>query len=101
MKNDLLLQDSVQTIYEVAARFREPLYSTQVPMILQQMQAKGIITREELLQLDKYIPGTFRYAVNAMHITPDELQPMLESRNIQYADFLPRFALAIAQNFIC
>lgn len=69
-------------------------------LALEQMMSKGTVQAEELRgQLGERLPGSFRIAAEAMGVTTAELGKMLEQGQVVAADFLPKFAVALRNNY--
>lgn len=67
---------------------------------IQQMMSKGTVSAEELRgQLGERLPGAFNVAARAMGVTTQELGKMLEQGEIVAADFLPKLARALSEEY--
>lgn len=71
-----------------------------VILALSQMMSKGTVQAEELRgQLGERLPGAFNIAAKAMGVTTEELGKMLEKGQVVAADFLPKFANALKNEY--
>lgn len=67
---------------------------------LEQMMSKGKVSSEELrLQMAEALPGATAIAAKAMGVTTAEFNKMLETGQIISADFIPKFAEAVQNEF--
>ncbi len=67
---------------------------------IQQMMSKGTVQAEELRgQLGERLPGAFNIAARSMGVTTEALGKMLEAGTVVSADFLPKFAAQLHQEF--
>lgn len=69
-------------------------------LALSQMASKGKVQAEELRgQLGERIPGALKIAADAMNVTQEELNKMLEDGKVYAEDFLPKFAKELKKTF--
>lgn len=69
-------------------------------LALSQMMSKGKVQAEELRgQLGERLPGAFSLAAQAMGVTEQELNKMLETGQVMAQDFLPKFAAQLDKTF--
>ena len=69
-------------------------------LAISQMMSKGTVQAEELRgQLGERLPGAFNIAARAMGVTTAELGKMLEQGQVIAADFLPKFARALNEDY--
>jgi tape measure domain-containing protein len=100
-----LAGQSVRDIFESVAQTSAVLglssEQTQGALLaLEQMMSKGTVQAEELRgQLGERIPGAFRIAAEAMGVSTSELSKMLEQGEVVASDFLPKFAVALRNNY--
>lgn len=67
---------------------------------LSQMISKGKVSAEELRQqLGERLPGAFQVAAKAMGVTTMELDKMLSQGKLLAEDFLPKFAVALREQY--
>lgn len=69
-------------------------------LALSQMMSKGKVQAEELRgQLAERLPGAFQLAAQAMGVTEQQLNKMLEKGEVISQDFLPKFADQLEKSF--
>src|SRR5690606_32227293 len=69
-------------------------------LALSQMMSKGKVQAEELRgQLGERLPGAFSLAAQAIGVTEQELNKMLEKGEVIAQDFLPKFAAQLDKAF--
>lgn len=69
-------------------------------LAISQMMSKGTVQAEELRgQLGERLPGAFNIAARAMGVTTSELGKMLQQGQVVAADFLPKFARALNEDY--
>lgn len=67
---------------------------------LSQIAGKGTVSAEELRQqIGEHLPGAFDLAAEAMGVTTQELNKMLEQGELLSKDFLPKFADQLRKTF--
>ena len=69
-------------------------------LALSQMMGKGKVQAEELRgQLGERLSGAFNIAAEAMDVTAEELDKMMENGKIMSEDFLPKFSNQLKKTF--
>lgn len=88
-------------ISEAAAVLQLDSYSTRGALrALEQMISKGNVQAEELRQqLGERFPGAFKLAADAMEVSTQKLNDMLENGEVLADDLLPRLAKVITKQY--
>lgn len=69
-------------------------------LALSQMLSKGTVQAEELRgQIGERLPGAFNLAAKSIGVTTMELNKMLEQGQVLSADFVPKFAATLKEEF--
>lgn len=97
-------QQSLAIYKQLAAGIRGAGASSQAAerafYALEQMMSKGKVSSEELRQqLGEALPGSTAIAAKALGVTTAEFNKMLETGQIISADFIPKFAAAVENEF--
>lgn len=89
------------SVAESAATLKLSTQDTQgVLLAFSQILGKGKVQAEELRgQIGERVPGAFKIAANAIGVTEQQLNKMLETGQVVAKDFLPKFAAELEKNF--
>jgi tape measure domain-containing protein len=94
-------RDIFRGVVEAMTAMNRPADDVQGALLaISQMISKGTVQAEELRgQLGERIPGAFQIAARSMGVTTAELGKMLEQGQVVADEFLPRFAVAMHEQF--
>jgi len=97
--------DTIREVFEgvaTAARVMGKSTADQegIFLALSQMLSKGTVQAEELRgQIGERLPGAFELAAKSIGVTTQELNKMLEQGQVLSADFVPKFAAQLKEEF--